>query len=83
MGSMLINGFGITSEGTKCLKEKPIPIRWKQIMLNSGTIWLAWRANHVVFLAVLMLWNARYAYLCIVSTVGNFTSSVFLTMHLT
>jgi hypothetical protein len=30
-----------------------------------------------------MLWNVRCAYLCIVSTAGNFTSSVFQTMPLT
>ena len=80
MGSMPINGFGITLEDTKFLKEKPTPVRWKQITPNYVTTWLAWLANRGAFLDVLMLWSVHSAYLSIVSIADNFTSSVFQTM---
>ena len=46
-------------------------------MLNSVITWRALLVNHVVFLAVLTLLNALYAYLYLRSTVDNFISNVF------
>ena len=52
-------------------------------MPNCVITWLAWRANPVAFLDVLLRWNALCVYLSIVSTAGNFISNDFQTTHLT
>ena len=61
-------------------KGKADTILSKPIMPNSVIIWLAWLANHVVFLGVLMPLNTHYAYLFLPLTPGNFISNAFQIM---
>ena len=80
MGLMPTNGFDITFADMKFQRARPILILSKPITPNFVIIWLALLANHVVFLGVLMLLNAHYAYLFLLSTAGNFISNAFQTM---
>ena len=82
MGLMPTNGFGITLADMKFQRASRILILSKPITPNSVIIWLALLANHVVFLGVLMLLNAHYAYLFLLSTEGNFISNAFQIMLL-
>jgi hypothetical protein len=76
------NGFAITLADMKFQRARRIHILSKLITLNSVITWLAWLATHVVFLGVRMPLNARYAYLFLLSTAGNFISNAFRIMPL-
>jgi hypothetical protein len=80
MSLMPTNGFGITLADMKFQRARQILILSKPITPNPVIIWLAWLANHVVFLGALTLLNAHYAYLFLPSTAGNFISNAFQIM---
>lgn len=75
MAWMRTNGSGITSADMKLQSARPPPIRWRQTMLNSVTIWLDWLASPVVFLAARTLRNVPCVYLSSALTADNSTSN--------